>query len=55
MSELGDDFRQMREQARKHKAANSVLCWRCGCRVWKEEAECSQCGAPNDAHEPKKR
>jgi len=54
MSELGDDFRSMRERKRKAQRDHSVLCWRCGTRVWDDQEKCRTCDADNDNYVPRR-
>lgn len=51
MSELGDNFRNMRRARREHQREHSHTCWKCHARVWDDEAECSKCGTQNERHQ----
>ena len=48
MSETGKDFREARERKRKAQRDHSVLCWKCGTRVWDDQEKCRSCDADND-------
>lgn len=50
MSELGDDFRNMRRARREYRQRNSHHCWKCQARVWNDEQECRKCGTQNERY-----